>query len=93
MKKYYYSTQGCIKIGNDDFSLLFLNEKGEGSFWIYLISKTDNFDKSGYNYISHIFGKNVNVYECETNKRKIFQLAEGEYTFFAKKGDILIEKS
>lgn len=93
MKKYYYSNQGCIKIGNNEYTSLYLNGKGEGSFWIRLVEKKEKVDKNGYKYIAYVSGKNINVYECENTSNIVFRLENGNYAIFSKKGDILIEKS
>ena len=89
---YYYSDAGCIKIGNENFNSMLLNGRGEGSFWIHLCDKNENFDKSNYEFVSRVEGDNVNVYENDIGDKTILKLEAGEYSIFHKKGEILIEK-
>ena len=66
--------------------------KGEGSFWIHLCDKNENFDKSNYEFVSRVEGDNVNVYENDIGDKTILKLDAGIYSVFNKKGDILIKQ-
>jgi len=92
-KYYYYSEAGCVKIGNENFNSLFLNGKGEGTFWICLCNKKEKQNKEGYEFISQVSGRNINLYENNFNKKIILKLNEGSYSIYCKKGNILIEKA
>ena len=87
---YYYSVAGCIKIGNENFNSMLLNGRGEGSFWIHLCDKNENFDKTNYEFVSRVAGDNINVYENDIRDKAILKLDAGIYSALKKRGDIFI---
>lgn len=89
---YYYSDAGCIKIGNENFNLLLLNEKGEGSFWIHILKKEESKKNIDGNFVSRISGRNIYIYESNRNNNRIEKLEHGEYLIYVNKGDFFFKE-
>lgn len=89
MKNYYYSENGCIKIGTNKFKILLLNGKGEGSFWIETRNKKDS-KFSNCEFITKILNSELSIYESENNEEKAFKFPKGTYELYHKRGNIII---
>lgn len=91
MKKYYYSENGCVKIGNEENTILLLNGKGEGSFWIYIYDNQTKIPNTS-KFIALINGGGYKIYESENSNSDIYTLKSGKYMVFSNKGDIIFIK-
>ena len=89
---YYYSEMGCVKIGNENFNLMLLNDKGEGSFWIHICNKKENQKMNECEFITKISGTDINLYESDNSNSRILKLDNGNYLVFSSKGNIILEK-
>lgn len=92
MKKYTYACDGgALMVGNDDFTVHFLNGYGDGHFSVFVCDTIPKGKKNKVDFVGSIDGK-FNIYEYDCSKDKVLCKLEGRYGVYCDNGDMYLER-
>lgn len=85
-----WSDAGSLKIGNDNFTVLFGNNKGDGETRYAVLSKNEFYASRIFSYQTQFEGENINVYSYDCGNEVDEVLPKGRYQVYSYEGLVAI---